>query len=231
MSYFSAHNINKTFRSFNLSVSFEAEKGTFTCIVGPSGSGKSTALRIIAGLEKSDAEIFLDGKNITKLSPGKKNIGFVFQQPSLFMNMNVEKNILFGLKNRGIKKEEQKKICSLLLKKTGLEGFEKRNPSELSGGEEQRVAIARTLAVKPKLILLDEPFSALDIVNRSELLVLLKSLQKNEGITFIMVTHDLEEAKKVSDKIILLKDGRIEFDGNASDFKDEFMTGIKTELR
>lgn len=218
MKYFEAENIRKKFQDMEVDFSFSAEKGSFTCLTGPSGSGKSTALRIIAGLEKSSAEIFLNGTKISGKNPGERNIGFVFQQSTLFMNMNVEKNIAFGLKCRGVKKEEQKKIVSELLEKTGLSGFEKRSCGSLSGGEEQRVSLARTLAVKPDLILLDEPFSALDKERRESLGKLLKKLQETEKLTFIMVTHDMEEAEKLSDYIVRIENGKKTFEGPSSQF-------------
>ena len=219
MSFFEAKGIEKSFSGIDISFSFTAEKNTIPSLTGPSGSGKSTALRIIAGLEKSNAEIFLDGTKISSLPMQKKNIGFVFQEPSLFMNMSVEENITFALKCRGFKKSERKEICRKLLERTGLAGFEGRSPSSLSGGEAQRVCLARTLSVKPKLILLDEPFSALDIENRKSLSSLIISL-KDEGHSFIMVTHDTDEARRMSDRIVFIKKGKKLFDGLPSDFSD-----------
>lgn len=222
MTFFEANHIYKKHQDITIDFSLKAEKGSITTIVGPSGSGKSTALRIIAGLEKADKEtsIFLDEKEITNLSCSKRSCGMVFQNSALFMNMNVEQNIEYGLKCKKIKKKERKLITSYWLKEFNMEGFEKRKCSTLSGGEMQRVALIRTLVVKPSLILLDEPLSALDAPLRKFLASEIRKLQQKENLTIIMVSHDLEEAKKISDNIIVLKKGKITWQGLAEDFSE-----------
>lgn len=187
---------------------FAAQEKTFTCLLGPSGSGKSTILNIIAGLEQNDKqegfEILLDNRHVEKLAPAKREIGFVFQHGALFNHLNVQDNVAYGLISKGEKKSEARKIAKEFIKEFGLSGFEKRLPQTLSGGEKQRVALARALITKPKLLLLDEPLSALDAELRQKLAFQLKEWQKQFGFTAIMVTHDEEEAQNVADKIIRL---------------------------
>ena len=223
--YFTAKNLKEEFDTVKIDVSFECEKGSMTSIVGPSGSGKSTILRLISGLESPcpEEEIILDGKNITKLAPAKRGVGMVFQSHSLFDNMKVVDNVAYGLISSGMKKNEARKKALEFLKNFGLEGFEKRRPATLSGGEAQRVALARTLIMNPKLVLFDEPLSALDAPLRKKLATFIKDLQKNLGFTGIMVTHDIQEAKAVSDKIILIKKGKITWQGRAGDFEETLM--------
>ena len=187
---------------------FAAQEKTFTCLLGPSGSGKSTILNIIAGLEQNDKqddfEILLDNKHVKNLAPAKREIGFVFQHGALFNHLNVQDNVAYGLISKGEKKSEARKMAKEFIKEFGLSGFEKRFPQTLSGGEKQRVALARALITKPKLLLLDEPLSALDAELRQKLAFQLKEWQKQFGFTAIMVTHDEEEAQNVADKIIRL---------------------------
>lgn len=225
MKYFTAENLKQNFDSIDIDVSFECEEKTMTCIVGPSGSGKSTVLRLISGLNKPCAEqkLILDGKNINFLPPEKRGIGMVFQSHSLFNHLRVEDNVAYGLVSKGMKKKEARKLAVEFLKSFELEGFEKRWPETLSGGEAQRVALARTLITKPKLVLFDEPLSALDAPLRKKLAVLIKKLQKDFGFTGIMVTHDINEAKTVSDKIILMKNGKIFWDGKTDDFDETLL--------
>lgn len=225
MKYFTAENLKQNFDSIDIDVSFECEEKTMTCIVGPSGSGKSTVLRLISGLNKPCAEqkLVLDGKNINFLSPEKRGIGMVFQSHSLFNHLRVEDNVAYGLVSKGMKKKEARKLAVEFLKSFELEGFEKRWPETLSGGEAQRVALARTLITKPKLVLFDEPLSALDAPLRKKLAALIKKLQKDFGFTGIMVTHDINEAKTVSDKIILMKNGKIFWDGKTDDFDETLL--------
>jgi ABC-type Fe3+/spermidine/putrescine transport system ATPase subunit len=225
MKYFTAENLKQNFDSIDIDVSFECEEKTMTCIVGPSGSGKSTVLRLISGLNKPCAEqkLILDGKNINFLPPEKRGIGMVFQSHSLFNHLRVEDNVAYGLVSKGMKKKEARKLAVEFLKSFELEGFEKRWPETLSGGEAQRVALARTLITKPKLVLFDEPLSALDAPLRKKLAALIKKLQKDFGFTGIMVTHDINEAKTVSDKIILMKNGKIFWDGKTDDFDETLL--------
>lgn len=205
-SYFSAVNIHKTYESRQISFSIECEKGTLTSLVGPSGSGKSTVLKIISGLEKNDSgfplEITLDGKRIENCPPSKRDIGMIFQSGALFENMNVVENVAFGLVSKGESKKSALKKASDFLGEFGLSGFDKRMPVTLSGGEKQRVALARTLIISPKLVLMDEPLSALDTELRLKLGEQICRWQKEIGFTAIMVTHDLSEAERMSDRIV-----------------------------
>ena len=224
-SYFTAENLIYDCDNFNLYASFSCDKNTMTSIVGPSGSGKSTVLRLIAGLEKATAstKITLDDTEITALAPAKRGIGMVFQKANLFNHLRVDDNVAYGLRCKGMSRKESRERAAEFLKKFNLEGFGSRSPETLSGGEAQRVALARTLITKPKLILFDEPLSALDAPLRKKLAAEIRSLQKDFGFTGIMVTHDINEAKAVSDKIILLKDGRITWQGNPEDFTEEML--------
>lgn len=206
--YFKVSNIHKTF-THPITFDMECEKGTMTCILGPSGSGKSTVLNIIAGLEQNDdgypLEIILDGQEIHSIAPAKRQIGMVFQSGALFNHLSVVQNVAYGLISNGMKKHQAIEKASEYLKNFDLEGFDARMPQTLSGGERQRVALARTLIIEPKLVLLDEPFSALDTELRHKLAASLKQWQSNIGFTSIMVTHDEKEAQTVADKIINLK--------------------------
>ena len=204
MSYFSVKNLHKAWPSITVDFSLECEKGTMTCLLGPSGCGKSTVLNIIAGLEQSAEGLIieLDGQRIEALPPAKRNIGMVFQSGALFNHLTVEDNVAYGLISQGMKKKEARIKAAEYLKYFDLEGFEKRMPQNLSGGEKQRVALARTLITEPKLVLLDEPFSALDTDLRHRMATWLRDRQKKLGFTAIMVTHDQTEAQTVSDKIV-----------------------------
>ena len=208
MSYFYVKNIHKTWESVTVDFSLECEKGTMTCLLGPSGCGKSTVLNIISGLEKNDPdyeaklEIELDGQRIEKLPPRARGVGMVFQSGALFNHMNVVNNVAYGLVSQGMKKKEALAQAAAFLPEFGLEGFEARMPQTLSGGERQRVALARTLITQPKLVLLDEPLSALDADLRRRLAQQLREWQKSMGFTAIMVTHDENEAKTLADKLV-----------------------------
>ena len=208
MSYFSVKNIHKTWDSITVDFSLECEKGSMTCLLGPSGCGKSTVLNIISGLEKNDQawqarlEIELDGNRIETLPPRSRNIGMVFQSGALFNHMNVVNNVAYGLISKGMKKKEALAQASAFLPEFGLTGFDRRLPQTLSGGERQRVARARTLIPQPKLVLLDEPRSALDADLRSRLAQQIRDWQKQLGFTAIMVTHDEKEAKTLADTIV-----------------------------
>lgn len=205
MSYFKALNIHKEWPSVTVDFSLECDKGTMTCLLGPSGCGKSTVLNIIAGLEENDREdllIELDGIRIEKLPPAHRCIGMVFQSGALFNHLTVGDNVAYGLISQGIKKRNARAQAAEYLKHFDLEGFENRMPQTLSGGEKQRVALARTLITQPKLVLLDEPFSALDTDLRHRMAAWLRDQQKKLGFTAIMVTHDQTEAQTVADKIV-----------------------------
>lgn len=232
MSYFSAENLVKTFSDITIEASLQCEKGSMTAIVGPSGSGKSTVLRMICGLEESSnseshknspKKIILDGADISELAPAKRKIGMVFQNHALFEHLKVEDNVAYGLVSQGMRKKEARKQASEFLKNFGLEGYEKRFPQTLSGGEAQRVCLARTLIVKPKLVLFDEPLSALDAPLRKKLAAMIRQLQAEFGFTGIMVTHDIEEAKSISDRIILMSKGKITWQGDSQHFSEEML--------
>ena len=192
-------------------ISLVISKGEFITLLGSSGCGKTTTLRIIAGLEQPDAgSVWLDGREVTGLEPNQRDVNTVFQNYALFPHMNVAENIGYGLKLKKVPKNEIKKKVSQMLELVQLEGYEKRKPSELSGGQKQRVSIARALVNNPKVLLLDEPLGALDLQLRRAMQIELKHLQKKLGITFIYITHDQEEAINMSDRIAVMKDGRIE---------------------
>lgn len=211
-----ARNVTKSFHhhcALNR-VSFDIEDGRLVGLLGPSGGGKTTLLRILAGLETPDeGEIRFDGQRVNEVPPQKRQIGFVFQSYALFRHMNVYDNIAFGLTVQKRKKEEIKKRVASLLELTGLSGLERRLPHQLSGGQRQRVAFARALAPEPKLLLLDEPFAAIDAKVRKELRKWLKAMIQQVGITTIFVTHDQEEAVDVADEIMIVNRGKIEQQG------------------
>ena len=214
--YVELKHINKVFNDFKASdnVSFSIEKGKLIGLLGPSGSGKTTILRMIAGLETPDSgDIIIDGVRVNDLAASKRGIGFVFQNYALFRYMTVYDNIAFGLR---VQKADKKKIDERvreLIKLIGLEGLEKRYPSQLSGGQRQRVAFARALAPNPQLLLLDEPFAAIDAKVRKELRSWLREMIEKLGVTSIFVTHDQDEAIEVADEIIITNKGRIEQTG------------------
>ncbi|WP_368230263.1 ABC transporter ATP-binding protein [Blautia wexlerae] len=186
-------------------------RGEFVTLLGSSGCGKTTTLRIIAGLEQTDSgSVWINGQDVTKLPPDKRDVNTVFKNYALFPHMNVAENIGYGLKLRKVPRGEIKKKVAQMLELVQLEGYEKRKPSELSGGQKQRVAIARALVNNPKVLLLDEPLGALDLQLRRAMQIELKHLQKKLGITFIYITHDQEEAINMSDRIAVMRDGRIE---------------------
>lgn len=225
MSYFIAENLKQSFDTISINVSFTCEKGSMTSIVGASGSGKSTVLRLISGLNSpcKDQKLILDGIDVNSLPPAKRQIGMVFQSHTLFDHLRVDDNVAYGLVSGGMKKNAARKLAADFLKQFELDGFEKRYPDTLSGGEKQRVSLARTLIMKPKLVLFDEPLSALDAPLRKKLAALIRSLQQVFGFTGIMVTHDINEAKAVSDQIILMKKGQIVWQGKACDFDEKLM--------
>lgn len=221
MDYFVVENLKEDFASIQIDVSFSCQKGSMTSILGPSGSGKSTVLRLISGLNrgKKGQKIILDGQDISFLPPAKRNVGLVFQNHTLFDHLNVLDNVSYGLISGGMSKKEARKEALDFLKLFELEGFEKRYPGTLSGGEAQRVCLARTLIMKPKLLLLDEALSALDKPLRKKLAQLIKDLQNRFNFTAIMVTHDQEEAKELSDQIIKMQRGKSIWQGKACDFE------------
>jgi len=220
MSELELKGIVKSFKGVRVleNIELKVEEGEFICLLGPSGSGKSTVLRLIGGFERPDAgEIWLDKTDITDVPPHKRNIGFVFQDYALFPHMRGEENVAFGLKCRKVGKEEMKKRIRSALEMVGLLGLEKRYPKQLSGGQQQGVAIARAIALRPSLLLLDEPLSNLDAKLRRQIRLELRELQQTLGITTIMVTHDQEEAMTMGDRIVLLDEGRVQQIGTPID--------------
>ena len=218
--YVELKDIDKSFGTFEASkgVSFSIEQGSLAALLGPSGSGKTTILRMIAGLETPDAgDILIDGERVNDVTPADRGIGFVFQNYALFRYMTVYDNIAFGLEVKKAGKREIKERVAELIELVGLSGMEKRYPNQLSGGQRQRVAFARALAPSPKLLLLDEPFAAIDAKVRKELRTWLRDMIYHVGITSIFVTHDQDEAVEVADKIIVTNEGRVEQVGTPRD--------------
>ena len=192
-------------------IDFSIEKGELISLLGPSGCGKTTLLNIIGGFLKPDnGKIYLEDRDITDIPPEKRDISTVFQSYALFPHMNVLENIKYGLKYKKLTKEEQNELALEYLKIVGLDGYEKKSIQELSGGQQQRVALARALVLYPKILLLDEPFSNLDAKLKISMREELKELQKNLKISMIFVTHDQEEALSISDKVVVMNNGRIE---------------------
>ena len=208
----------KAVDDFNL----EVKRGEFVTFLGPSGCGKTTTLRMIAGFElPSSGEILLDGRNIAHLPANKRPINTVFQRYALFPHMNIYENIAFGLKLKKLPKEEIRKKVKHVLAMVDLEGFEDRKIATLSGGQQQRIAIARALVNEPEILMLDEPLGALDLKMRKEMQLELKNMHDQLGITFIYVTHDQEEALTMSDKIVVLSEGKIQQIGTPEDIYNE----------
>jgi sulfate/thiosulfate transport system ATP-binding protein len=229
----SVRHITKTFDEYVAldDVSMEVETGSLTALLGPSGSGKSTLLRIIAGLESPDqGSVFIEGKNVTGRRPQDRGVGFVFQHYAAFKHMSVYDNIAFGLKIRKRPKTEIAERVNELLKLVQLEGLAKRYPSQLSGGQRQRMGLARALATDPAVLLLDEPFGALDARVRAELREWLRRLHDETHTTTVIVTHDQEEAMDVADQITLMNHARIEQVGSPIELYDtpktEFVMGF-----
>src|SRR5438552_1522037 len=228
-----ARNVTKRFGDFVAldDVSVEVESGSLTALLGPSGSGKSTLLRVIAGLERPDAgEVFISGNEATALAPQKRGVGFVFQHYAPFKHMTVWDNVAFGLQIRRRPKAEIRARVDELLELVQLAGLGKRYPSQLSGGQRQRMALARALAVEPSVLLLDEPFGALDARVRVELRTWLRKLHEETRVTTVIVTHDQEEAMDVADRIAVMNRGRIEQTGKPRDLYEhpanEFVMGF-----
>ncbi|MDB5474207.1 MAG: transporter ATP-binding protein [Devosia sp.] len=206
-------NLTKTFGTTTVvkGVSFAFGKGEFISLLGPSGCGKTTILRMIAGFENPSAgSIVVDGQDITSLKPNQRQLGMVFQAYALFPNLTVGDNIGFGLKIAGLPAEQRRVRIADMLKLIGLSGYEKRYPYELSGGQQQRVALARAIAPSPRMLLLDEPLSALDAKIRVSLREEIRAIQLDLGITTVFVTHDQEEALSISDRIVVMNAGSIE---------------------
>ena len=210
--------VTKRFDDFTAvhDVSLEIESGEFLTLLGPSGCGKTTILRMLSGFETpTEGAVWLDGKDVTHVPPYERNVNQVFQSYALFPHLTVYDNIAFGLRTRGEKREELDRKVRRGIELVSLQGKEKNKPSALSGGQKQRVALARALVCEPKVLLLDEPLSALDAKLRHQMRTELKQLQRSLGMTFVFVTHDQEEALTLSDRIAVVNHGRIEQLGTA----------------
>jgi sulfate/thiosulfate transport system ATP-binding protein len=219
-----AHSVTKTFGDFVAvkDVSISVPTGSLTALLGPSGSGKSTLLRVISGLEQpDDGRVVIEGNDVTGLAPQRRGIGFVFQHYAAFKHMTVRKNVAFGLEIRRRPRAEISKRVDELLELVQLTGLAKRYPAQLSGGQRQRMALARALAVEPTVLLLDEPFGALDARVRKELRAWLRRLHEEVHVTTIFVTHDQEEAMEIADQIVLMNQGRVEQVGGARDLYEQ----------
>jgi sulfate transport system ATP-binding protein len=220
----SVEGANKSFGDFQAldDVSIEVPDGSLTALLGPSGSGKSTLLRAIAGLETLDSgRVTIDGEDVSKKPTQKREVGFVFQHYAAFKHMTVYENVGFGLKIRKWKKGEIRARVDELLNLVQLPGLADRYPSQLSGGQRQRMALARALAVQPQVLLLDEPFGALDAKVRKDLRTWLRRLHEEMNVTTIFVTHDQEEAMDVAGQLVVMSQGRVEQSGSADDLYDK----------
>ncbi|XXK33154.1 ABC transporter ATP-binding protein [Rhodobacteraceae bacterium nBUS_22] len=199
-------------------VSLDIEEGSFVALLGPSGCGKSTSLRLLAGLEMADeGQIFIQGRDVTTSASSERNLSMVFQSYALFPHLSVAENVVFGLKVRRVSRAERAIKMQRALEITGLVGYEERKPGELSGGQRQRVALARAIVAGQPLCLMDEPLSNLDAKLRNSVRKDIKKLQRDLGITVVYVTHDQTEAMSMADKIVLMKDGRIQQVGSPDD--------------
>jgi len=229
----SVQHVSKRFGDFQAldDVSLDVSNGALTALLGPSGSGKSTLLRVIAGLETGDTgTVYISGNDATDLPANKREVGFVFQHYAAFKHMTVARNIAFGLEIRKRPKPEIKARVADLISLVQLDGFADRYPSQLSGGQRQRMALARALAVEPEVLLLDEPFGALDARVRRDLREWLRRLHEEVHVTTVFVTHDQEEAMEVADEIVVMNHGQIEQVGSPADVYEkpanEFVMGF-----
>jgi sulfate transport system ATP-binding protein len=229
--------VSKRFEDFLAldDVTLDVPEGSLTALLGPSGSGKSTMLRLIAGLEQADTgRVFLEGRDVTGIPVQERGIGFVFQHYAAFKHMTVWENVAFGLRIRRRPRAEVKQRVGELLELVQLQGMAHRYPSQLSGGQRQRMALARALAAEPKLLLLDEPFGALDATVRKELRTWLRHLHDEVNVTTIFVTHDQEEALDVAEQIVVMNEGRIEQVGAPRELYEhpetEFVMGFVGEV-
>ncbi|MCP3465581.1 ABC transporter ATP-binding protein [Bradyrhizobium sp. CCGUVB23] len=213
MAFLELDRVGKQFGSQTVVEDFSlaVERGEFISFLGPSGCGKTTTLQMIAGfLEPSRGAIRLDGRDLTKVHPAKRGLGIVFQSYALFPHMTAAENVAFGLEMRGVKREDRAKRVSAALVMVGLAGFEERYPRRMSGGQQQRVALARALVIQPSVLLLDEPLSNLDAKLREDMQIELRQIQRTIGTTTILVTHDQNEAMSLSDRIVVMSQGKIE---------------------
>ena len=222
-------NITKAFGDTQVlrGISIDIQEGEFITFLGSSGCGKTTTLRIIAGLESPDSgSVILEGRDVTALAPNQRDVNTVFQNYALFPHMTVEQNIAYSLRLKKVPKPQQRREVEEVLELVQLPGYQRRMPSELSGGQCQRVAIARALASRPRVLLLDEPLGALDLQLRRQMQLELKRLQQRLGITFLYITHDQEEALNMSDRIVVMREGRFEQIGTPADVYDRPRTAF-----
>ena len=233
----SIQKVSRRFDSFQAldDVTLEVPSGSLTALLGPSGSGKTTLLRIVAGLESADTgSVLFQDEDVTETSARDRGVGFVFQHYALFRHMTVFENVAFGLRVRKVTNEVVRHTVNELLKMVRLDGLGNRFPTELSGGQRQRVALARALAVRPKMLLLDEPFGALDAKVRQELRTWLRKLHEEMHVTTVFVTHDQEEAFEMADQVVVMNRGKIEqigtpqavFDKPATSFVMDFLGNV-----
>ncbi|MEA2521744.1 MAG: spermidine/putrescine transport system ATP-binding protein [Actinomycetota bacterium] len=212
-------------------VNLDMPSGEFFSLLGPSGCGKTTTLRMIAGFERpSEGQILLDDEDMAQTPPHKRNVNTVFQNYALFPHLTVGENIAFGLRYKGVDKQETKDRVGKALELVQLTGFDTRRPGQLSGGQQQRVALARALILNPAVLLLDEPLGALDAKLRKRLQIELKALQEEVGITFVYVTHDQEEALTMSDRIAVMSNGRVEQVGGPKEIYEEPATAYVADF-
>ncbi len=235
----SIQSIHKSFGSYRAldDVSLEVPQGSLTALLGPSGSGKTTLLRIVAGLDFADegqGKILFHGKNVVDVPAGERQVGFVFQHYALFRHMTVAENVAFGLsvlpRNRRSHKSEIRERVNELLGLVKLDGLEHRRPHELSGGQRQRVALARALAIRPQVLLLDEPFGALDAQVRKDLRRWLRAFHDEIGLTTLFVTHDQEEALELADQVVVMRRARVEQVGPPQEIYDRPSTPFVYEF-
>lgn len=231
--YLSLKNISKKYKDKEIlkNISFDIKEGELVCILGPSGCGKTTLLNIIGGfISDFSGDVLLSDENINNIPPEKREIATVFQSYGLFTHKNVIDNVSYGLKLLKIDKNMREKRARDMLEKVGLAGYEKKKIKELSGGEQQRVAIARSMVLNPKLLLLDEPLSNLDVHLRDVMRKEIKRIQKQFGVTMIIVTHDQEDAFKLADRVIVINEGHIEQIGTPEELyknpKNNFISGF-----
>lgn len=222
--YLSLKNISKKYKDKEIlkNISFDIKEGELVCILGPSGCGKTTLLNIIGGFVSDfSGDVLLSDENINNIPPEKREIATVFQSYGLFTHKNVIDNVSYGLKLLKIDKNTRENRAKEILEKVGLAGYEKKKIKELSGGEQQRVAIARSMVLNPKLLLLDEPLSNLDVHLRDVMRKEIKRIQKQFGVTMIIVTHDQEDAFKLADRVIVINEGHIEQVGTPEELYKE----------
>ena len=229
MALIEIRNLTKSFGNLKAvdDISLDIQSGEFITLLGPSGSGKTTVLRMIAGFEDPDAGLIkLNGEDITHLPPFDRDVNTVFQDYALFPHMSVQENVEYGLRTRKVPKAERAKQAIAAIASVKLEETVNRLPHQLSGGQRQRIALARALVLRPRVLLLDEPLGALDRQLREEMQVELKKIQRDAGITFVFVTHDQEEAMRMSDRIVVFNSGRIEQVGTPEQVYEEPRTNF-----